>query len=136
MSQIRHTSGLDTVLRWMERTIQDAKRGGAPIDASHVITWRDALLTIHLDLVTRERNLLMGEAVLEDARDGRIVDALFAESLEDGVTKAVKRLTTLSMDAATREELREIDVCACAILDAFEALSRGIARPNHTTTGA
>lgn len=133
MSQVRHTQSLNTILRLMANAIE-ADRKGTPIRIFQVETFHAALGTIAEDLQRRELAVIEGESRAADIVGRDVVDALYAERLVEGATGCVKRLVSLAMDAATKAELAEIDVAACAILDAMEALSQGVARPANIFT--
>lgn len=116
--------------RWMQRTIDNARDDDkATVTVAHVKTWRDVLTKALVEIETRERAIAAAEAQLSVLVGSGVVDAAYAERLSDGATSAVKRLAVLAMDAATKAELMEIDLSACAILDAFEALTHGVVRP-------
>ena len=136
MSALRHTAGLESVLRWMGRTIDDAEKGGRPsVDLHHVDTWRDALLAIHTDLQAREQAVITAEANADPDPVTRI-DRQSALRLVDSASQCVQHVCKHAAAGASRQEITEIDLAACAIIDVLEALARGVSRPAPLQKGS
>jgi hypothetical protein len=123
-NSIKSTSVVKSITNWMAK----ATATGGPISTAQVETWASAL-SIAIDaLEAREATLLQAEQKPKN----RALDPVYIDRLLENATIVVARLAYLAMQAATRKELAEIDLSACAILDALEALARqGRAQDNH-----
>lgn len=130
MAVVQHRSS--RVIRSVSGWMNTALAQGKPVSREQVQAWLAALMTTNEQLEQREAAVEMAEANQVAFAGSGPVDLAYAERLQDGVTASVKRLAYLAEQAATVKELVEIDLGACAILDAFEALAHGVARPAAT----
>ena len=139
MSQMRHTDALNSVMRWMKRTLDDANSGGQTVIAMHhVDTWHSTLGAIHADLHRREQAVIRSEAGLGD--DVKAVNRISATRLVDSASQMVRLLAASAAEGADKEQLTRIDLAACSVIDALEILAKGVSRPGlktpQTPTGA
>ncbi len=137
MSQIRSTEQLQSLIRWMSRTIEEREKEGEAVSGVkvvHIRTWRDALVAVMTDIEKRERNLVKAEAAQLDSGDfgaaaGDRCDVLFAVHHAEQSARALERLATFAVKHATRQQMRAVNSDTQTIIDGLEALTMGIQRP-------
>ncbi|CAL4866700.1 hypothetical protein MMA231_00944 [Asticcacaulis sp. MM231] len=144
MSQIRHTSSLEAVLRIMRRTRESADHHHeTTLSIVHLDTWISMLGAVHADLAERELAVVRAEAGLKSpaTRDGDRLDAAYAENMLRNGMSAIERLALQAMKHpdATPQDRCAMKMDAAVILDALEHLTLGVVRPEfnpETDTGA